>query len=265
MHKPVMLKNVIKNLDIKINSFYIDLTYGSGGHSNELNKYIQSHENLIMIDKCKKAYIYSLKYTKYSFNINFENLIKINKLFKIKIYDGIISDLGISSNQLLKQKNGIFRNKNNILDMRINKNEKIRAFDWINKVNKKELINIINFLGNENLAKTFSKKIINLRKNIKLFTTNDLKLTLNINKIFNIIRIFINNELTSILILLKNISCFIKKNGNYTIITFNSLEYKLIKNYLQKKKKYNTEKKITLLEIEKNISSRSAIMLNIKC
>lgn len=264
MHKPVMLKNSIKKLDIKINSIYIDLTYGGGGHSNEINKYIPNNINLITIDKCKKAYKSSIKNIKYSLNINFENLIKLNKLFKIKVYDGIIIDLGISTNQLLNHKNGISRNKNNILDMRINKNEKIRAFDWINKVNKKELLNIIKFLGNEKLAKQFSKKIINLRKNIKLLTTNDLKLTLNINKIFNIIRIFINNELTNILILLKNISYFIKYNGNCTIITFNSLEYKLIKNYLEKKKYIYKEKKITLLEIEKNISSRSSIMLNIK-
>lgn len=264
MHNPVMLKNTIKNLDIKINSFYIDLTYGAGGHSNEIKRYIKKYKNLIMTDKCKKAYKSSLTNIKNSFNINYENFAKINNLFKVKIYDGVISDIGISTNQLSKQKNGIFRKNNNILDMRINKKEKIRAFDWINKVDKKNLICITNFLSNKKIAIKFSKKLINLRKNISFFTTNDLKLTLNINKIFNIIRIFVNNELKSLLILLKNINCFIKNNGTYIIITFNSLEYNLIKNYIKKNKRSNTEKKISLSEIEKNISSRSAIMINIK-
>ena len=166
MHKPVMLKETIKFLDIKQDGLYLDLTYGIGGHSNEISKYLNKHGTLISIDKDTLAYILAKKSNKSNiFNMSFNEFKTESNFFKN--VDGIILDLGLSLEQIIDPKMGLSFYKNTHLDMRLNNKQKLWASDWINFVNEKDLKLFLNFFMEENISKIISKNIIIFRKKKK--------------------------------------------------------------------------------------------------
>lgn len=274
MHKPIMLKETIKYLDINAKDFYIDTTFGLGGHTKELLTYSNADTRIILFDKNKKAYLYSKNLIKKykninSFNIAFELFTLLSNCYKLKEYSGIIADLGVSSQQLLDSTIGLGNKTNSFLDMRVNSEQKIRALDWLNKATKNELIDIFNILSNKKLAITLTKNILHFKKTNTFRTSENLtsllqystikkKTISNLNKILNLIRIFINDDLKSLIILLKHISYFLKKNGILIIISFNSLEDRIIKKY--NKTITFTEKKPSINELQNNLSAKSAVM-----
>lgn len=265
-----MLQDIIKNSDLNTNLFYIDTTFGQGGHTKEFLKYTNDDSTLILIDKNIQAYNIAKKIIKntnnIALNISFELFSILSVFYNIKIYACIIIDLGMSTNQLLNKKKGLTYKKNGFLDMRFNKKQKIRALDWLHNIPNKTLFIIINILSNYMLPNTLKKIILTLKKTTNLITSYDLKNKIKnkyINKLFNIIRTFTNNELTTLIIFNKNINFFFNKNSKLIFISFNSLEDRIIKNYIKKYYYINyivtTNQKKIIKEIEKNISARSSI------
>ena len=182
MHTPVMLKETIKFLDIKQDGLYLDLTYGIGGHSNEISKYLNKYGTLIAIDKDTMSYILAKKQTnKYEiFKMSFNEFKTESHFFKN--IDGIIVDLGLSLEQIKDAKMGLSFDKNAHLDMRLNKKQKLRASDWINFVNEKDLILFLNLFMQENMSKILSKNILIFRKKKK--NKNIKRFMLHYNKIY---------------------------------------------------------------------------------
>lgn len=267
MHKPVMTKEVIKYLDIKPNGTYIDFTYGIGGHSNEILKYINKYGNLIVSDYDIKSYNLAKKNKKLkAFNFQFKKLYKIKVLNKNT--NGSIIDIGNSLNQIKNKKYGKSYEDKVPLDMRINLKQKLKANDYLNVIKKKDLLNfLLNFL-NENISKKIVKNILHLRKKKNIKISNDIQsiIPTNIkknNKIFNFFRILVNNELFNLNNLINNITNVTKKNSIVIFISFNSSEDEIIKKCLNNNY-YIEIKEITkrpnINELNANFSSKSAII-----
>ncbi|WP_343190085.1 16S rRNA (cytosine(1402)-N(4))-methyltransferase RsmH [Buchnera aphidicola (Astegopteryx bambusae)] len=300
-HIPVLLKEVIKFLKIKENGIYIDCTFGLGGHSKHILKKIGKNGYLYAIDKdpISTKFAKQIKNKNFMFiNDSFKNLIfHTNKLNITKKVNGILLDLGFSNNQIKDKERGFSFMLNGPLDMRFNQTTGKSAKDWINESDEKEIFKIIKKFGQEKFAKKIAKSIVNYRKKKKIVNTLELskiiKKNVNIKnrkknpatKTFQAIRIHINKELKCIKKILKDSLKILSNGGRLLIISFNSLEDKIIKNFMKKNSKnveipnklpitnkeieyLNSKKKLKLLkkilpskkEINKNIKSRSAIL-----
>lgn len=271
MHNSVMLNEVIKHLNIKSNGFYIDATFGAGGHSMKILKHLNFHGKITAFDKNIKLYknIQEKKNIN-KFNTSFDSLPQLSKSINIQIYDGIIIDLGFSTNQIKNPQLGFSFKKSNFLDMRFNESQKIRVIDWINNANSFEMADVFSFFGDKNFAYDLTATILKFRQTKIIKTSNDITKILNKtqynsssqNKLFNLIRIFINNEMLHLKTLINNIIYTLKKNAIIILISFNSLEDKISKNYLINNNNINFCYKIKPLstEINNNINARSAIM-----
>ncbi|BBA85170.1 ribosomal RNA small subunit methyltransferase H [endosymbiont of Sipalinus gigas] len=301
LHNPVMVNEVIDNLNIKNNSIYLDATFGTGGHTNEILKNISNDSKLISIDKDYMSLKLSKKINDNRFefiNCSFSELYNI--LYKKKILgkiNCILIDLGLSMYQIKNSGKGFSFMKDEKIDMRINDSYGISAYSWLKKASINNITYVLKNFGEEKYAKKIATEIIKRRnKNIFFNSTKDLANIISYikrnkrtrihpaTKSFQAIRIYINNEFYELNNILNNINNFLSKNGILLIISFNSLEGRIIKNkfkniendFLKKipfnnneynifNKKFNNIKMIKKIkpskeEINNNISSRSAIL-----
>ncbi|BBA84551.1 ribosomal RNA small subunit methyltransferase H [endosymbiont of Euscepes postfasciatus] len=301
-HNSIMKNEVIKYLNIINNGIYIDGTFGSGGHSLIILEKLSTNSKLFVFDKdinsinIAKLIKDSRFFYKHSSFTEIKNFLNKKKL--LGKVNGIIIDLGISKDQIFNSKRGFTFLKNEILDMRMDNTIGIPAFLWLKKASIKDINKVFNKFGEEyKYSKQISEYIYNYNKHntikytfelikiINLFHKKKYKRINNVTKYFQAIRIFINNELYNIKKLLSDIVDILDINGRLIIISFNSLETKIIKNFFNIKN-YNINniplhykdkrnfiniknnlymKKIIKLkpnkeEIIKNKSSRSAIM-----
>jgi 16S rRNA (cytosine1402-N4)-methyltransferase len=245
LHKPVLLKEIINFLNIKPNGIYIDCTAGGGGHSQSILEKIDSGK-LIAIDQDPEA-IYNLK-KKFSKKNNLyiiqSNFINIKeKLAEIGIYsiDGVLFDLGVSSYQLDNPERGFSYNKNCFLDMRMSKNG-ISAHDIINNYSEENLAKILKKYGEEKFCRKISRNIIKARAKNPIETTIELveiiknsvpasikRLKHPAKKTFQAIRIEVNKELENLEKGLNSVFPLLKSSGRLLVITFHSLEDRLVK------------------------------------
>ena len=252
MHKSVLLNETIENLNIKDNLIYVDATLGYAGHSREVLKRINKGF-LFAFAQDKEAIAYSeeiLGGLSSNFEIihsNFKNI--KNELSKrdIKGIDGIMFDLGVSSPQLDNGERGFSYHNNAKLDMRMNKEDEISAYDIVNNYSEDKLTDIFYKYGEEKYARSISKNIISNRKIKTIETTLELveiikqsvpaKYTRDSHparKVFQAIRIEVNKEIE---ILEKSIIDAIELlnvGGRICIITFHSLEDRIVKNVFKK-------------------------------
>jgi len=255
-HKPVMLKKSISSLMIKPNGIYLDLTFGGGSHSKEILSKLKSGK-LISFDRDPDS-IHIAKLIQHSSFIFINNNFKfIKSLLKDKIIgkiDGIIADLGTSSYQLDNPRRGFSIKKNSLLDMRLNQLKKNTAAGILNQYDKNNLKEM--FIKNSNIInnKLLIKYIIIYRFYKKINTTNDLiKIISKISpkknkfkyyaKIFQAIRMESNNELESLREMIKQSVEILKKNGRLVVISYHSLEDRVIKNFFKKGNFLNKIKK----------------------
>ncbi|WP_339044845.1 16S rRNA (cytosine(1402)-N(4))-methyltransferase RsmH [Candidatus Zinderia endosymbiont of Aphrophora alni] len=288
-HYPVLLKEVIKALNInhkRSNGIYVDCTFGGGGHSLKILKSLSNKGKLIALEKDPLSIINSkkIKDSRFSiFNTSFVNLEKILLKNNIKYVDGILMDLGISLMQINDINRGFSFKLNGFLDMRINNTQGLSAKEWLVKAEEKNIFNVIKKYGEEKYAFNIAKNIILYRKIKPILTTFQLSKIIQESikykkckghlstKTFQAIRIFINNELEELKIGLKIAFNKISKNGRLVIISFHSLEDKIVKKFMKSKLNFNIKKKkfsIKLFrkikpnrfEIFSNSHSRSAIM-----
>ncbi len=249
-HIPVMLNEIIKNLNIKKDGIYVDLTLGYGGHSKAILEKLSNKGFLVSFDKDQEAIKESrkklLKLDK-NFKIIYSDFKKIKEKLNeinIKKIDGIIADLGISSPQINKISRGFSYSKDAKLDMRMDQNQDLNAHKIVNNYSEIQLTNIFKKYGETNFANKISKNII---KNRPINTTFELvqlirkslpaKIVRKKNPakaIFQAIRIEVNQELESLKKMLSDSPKLLNKNGTLSIITFHSLEDKIVKNYFKK-------------------------------
>ena len=275
-----MVDEILHYLAPKKLKTYVDCTFGQGGYSKKILE--NADCKIVAIDRDKDAREYAdllkKKYPK-NFVFNPNNFSKIDHILDkndIKKIDGLIFDLGISNTQLNNPTRGFSFSNNGPLDMRMDiDNLDLTAQKIINEYDQQNLSDIFYHYGEEKKSRQIAKKIIEFRKKKQILTTFELvELIKKVNsykkkhpatRVFQALRIYINDELNELDITLKKSLLFLKKKGKIITVAFHSLEDKVIKNFFLRNKdflKILTKKPITPCEneIKLNPRSRSARM-----
>jgi len=252
-HIPVLYEEVIENLVLNPDGVYVDCTLGGGGHSEGILKHLSEKGKLIAIDQDENAIKFAQKrLEKYGnkleiYKENFSNIETVLYLAGCDKVDGILMDIGVSSEQLDNPERGFSYRYDAKLDMRMDVSSELTAYKVINEYDEKELSRIIYEYGEERAARRLAAYIVERRKEKPIETTFELvevirKVIKNKRKhpakqTFQAIRIEVNKELE---VLDKSIDSAVdclKKGGRLGIITFHSLEDRMVKNkfkYLEK-------------------------------
>ncbi len=280
IHKPVLLNEVIEILSPKKGDIFVDGTANGGGHTLAIWEKIKPSGKIIAIDKDKEA-TKSLQKKAKRKNIkivcasyaDLKNIIDKQDFGNIS---GILLDLGYSSFHIEKSKRGFSFQKDEPLIMRYDANkDELSAYDVINSMPEKELADIIYKYGEEKNSRKIAKKIVQKRKEKKIETSLELAEIIKsafskkrykihpATKTFQALRIFVNDELGELERFLPQVVDVLKKKGKLAVISFHSLEDRIVKRFLKEKKdvfKILTKKPITPSkeEIIKNPRSRSA-------
>ena len=244
-HKPVLLQELIDSLEIKKNGVYVDLTFGGGGHSREILKRLGEVGKLIAFDNDEDAERNIVDDSRFTFlRQNFIYLMQNLNFLKIGKVDGIIADLGVSSHQFDNKKRGFSFDSDYNLDMRMNKNQDKDAIEILNTYSKKQLADIFFYNGDLKNSRAISDLICDQRAkeqitNPKQFN-NILKTILPkgyenkiLARIYQSIRIEVNSEIDCLKKLLNQIPQVLKKNGIASIITYHSIEDRLVKRFFK--------------------------------
>tara|TARA_A100001011_G_scaffold338557_1_gene369455 strand:+ start:449 stop:1324 length:876 start_codon:yes stop_codon:yes gene_type:complete len=274
-HHPVMVDEILSYLAPEKFKTYVDCTFGQGGYSKKILE--NANCNIVAIDRDKDAIKYAellkKKYPKnFFFSINnFSRLDYILKKNDIKKVDGLIFDLGISNTQLNNPSRGFSFSNNGPLDMRMDiENLDLTAKRIINEFDQHNLSDIFYYYGEEKNSRQIAKKIIEYRRKKIISSTFELvELIKKVNnykkkhpatRVFQALRIYINDELNELDLTLKKSLLFLKKNGKIITVAFHSLEDKVIKNFFVKNKSFLnilTKKPVTPDEREKRTNPRS--------
>tara|TARA_Y100000590_G_scaffold132264_1_gene151116 strand:- start:429 stop:1346 length:918 start_codon:yes stop_codon:yes gene_type:complete len=246
-HIPVLTEEVIEFLLIKKNGTFLDVTAGFGGHSAAILEELNV-SSLIATDQDPEAirFLKSKFKTEERISIHQARFSELHKLFSANNFDGILADIGVSSYQLDTAERGFSFMKDGPLDMRMNQNMGEDASSWLNHASEQEISNIIWKYGEEKKAKRIAKAIVEARKSFKIRTTKELaeiileEIPRRFNdkkhpatKTFQAIRIFINNELEELDLLLDFTSKHLKIGGRTCIISFHSLEDRIVKRFFR--------------------------------
>ena len=247
-HEPVMLKECIEALNIKPDGIYVDGTLGGAGHSIEIIKRLSQNGKLIGIDRDEEALkAASSKLIDYKNVIyihgNHDNIQVILQDLNIKEVDGILLDLGVSSYQLDERARGFSYMGNSPLDMRMDPSTGITAKEVVNNYSKEDLAQILWKYGEEKFNKQIAKNICKIRKEKEITTTKELVQIIEntiprtkqkdghpAKRTFQAIRIEVNNEIEPLYKTITNSIHCLKQHGRLVVITFHSLEDRIVKN-----------------------------------
>lgn len=243
-HVPVLLNEVLAGLNLKNNSTYVDGTLGGAGHSTKI---LEAGDNikLIAFDRDSEAINYSkAKLERFNsrvtfVNQNYKTIVEYLNNLNIKV-DGVLLDLGVSSHQLDETKRGFSYKQDSPLDMRMSQSDKLTAEIIVNEYSKEQLANIIYNYGEERLSRQIADEIIKSRP---LKTTYELKEAVLrcanrfnrkeaqscVQRVFQAIRIEVNDELTGLYDLIVSLPSVVNKGGRIAIISFHSLEDRIVK------------------------------------
>ena len=252
LHKSVLLKESIENLNIKNNGIYVDATIGYGGHSKEILKKLDTGF-LYGFDQDDYAVDYSNKFLKEFGNnyliikSNFSNMKKELHNLGIDKVDGILFDLGVSSVQIDNEDRGFSFHKNAKLDMRMDRSSDFSAYDVVNTYDYNNLVRILRDYGEEKYAASIAKNIIKYRTDKSIETTFELvdiiKSSMPMKamrdahparKTFQAIRIEVNRELEVLETALEDAIDLLNIGGRLCVISFQSLEDRIVKNIFRK-------------------------------
>ena len=245
-HKPVLFDEVMENIISEGDAVYVDCTLGGGGHAEGMLERSSAESKVIGIDQDKEAINFTKeRLKKYGnkieiFQDNFRNLDTVIYLAGHNKVDRILMDIGVSSNQLDNLERGFSYRYDARLDMRMDRNLKISAYEVVNDFSEKEIADIIYKYGEEPKSRKIAKNIVEYRKNRKIETTLELSeiIIKSIGKsmkkhpskrTFQAIRIFVNKELEVLEEALDKAVSLLNNNGKLLVITFHSLEDRMVK------------------------------------
>ncbi|MDD3437422.1 MAG: 16S rRNA (cytosine(1402)-N(4))-methyltransferase RsmH [Candidatus Gastranaerophilales bacterium] len=255
-HYTVMPNEAVDMLECKDGLIYVDATLGGGGHSELILQKIQPSGQLISFDVDEDAVLAASERLKDYKNLtivkdSYTNIKKILQALKIKkITGGILFDLGASYHQLTKSERGFSFSKDAPLDMRFNQDNDFSAFDVVNSYSEADLVRIFSEYGEERFSKRIAKKIVEQRRVKPIKTTCELadlivhatpKIKSSIHpatRVFQAIRIEVNQELTNVKKILDDMLDLLDDGAIISIISFHSLEDRIVKNFF----KYHAQK-----------------------
>jgi len=244
-HVPVLLNEVIEGLRINPDGIYVDCTFGGGGHAKAILEKLSAKGKLVAFDQDSAA-INNLPADERLVFVshNFRHLQRFLRLAGITVIDGIMADLGVSSHQFDEAERGFSFRFNAELDMRMDQRQSLTAFDVVNTYTEQRLHKLFEQYGEVTNAKTLAKKIVEVRGTATLKTIDGFKNALreivkgNPNKyfaqVFQALRIEVNDELGALKEMMQQIPSLLKPGGRVAIITFHSLEDRLVKNFFRR-------------------------------
>lgn len=251
-HTSVLLKEVIEGLDIKANGIYIDGTFGRGGHSLAILEQLNKEGRLYALDKDQAAIAAGKAITDTRFHLQQGSFAEIEKWAKhwgiLGKVDGVLLDLGVSSPQLDDAIRGFSFLRDGPLDMRMDVEQELTAAQWLAVATEEEMTRVFKEYGEEAYGRAIARAIITERLERPLQTTKQLadlvtamipkakqwRLTKHpATRIFQAIRIYINRELEALELFLQQILPVLAVNGCMAVISFHSLEDRLVKRFIQ--------------------------------
>lgn len=253
-HQPVLLQETIENLKIKPEGIYVDGTIGGAGHAVEVCKRLSGSGRLIGIDQdadaieAARSRLIQYKERVTILRGNYCNLTEMLKQEGIQSVDGILLDLGVSSHQLDDAERGFTYREDVPLDMRMDRRQALSAREVVNDYDEKELYRIIRDYGEERYAKNIARHICRARQEQPIATTGQLTEIIRASipvkaraagghpakRTFQAIRIEVNRELEVLQDSLEGMIDFLNDGGRICVITFHSLEDRIVKNIFRK-------------------------------
>lgn len=275
-HQPVLLKEALDALNIQPQGKYVDGTFGRGGHAKEIAQRLGPEGRLLVMDKDPQA----IAVAKQLFADDERIIIakgsfamlkhKVAELNWIGAVDGILLDLGVSSPQLDDSDRGFSFRREGILDMRMDPESGRSATEWIAQVKEQELATVLREYGEERYAKRIARAIVKAREMQPITTTRQLaEIIAQANpkwetgkdpatRSFQAIRIFINNELEDLQACLAQVTDLLKTGGRLVIISFHSLEDRIVKRFIRDQAKgdrYPAGLPVTLAQLNPSLKA----------
>ncbi len=244
-HIPALLDESIEGLNIKPEGIYVDVTFGGGGHSKEILKKLEDGK-LISFDQDSDSIVNIISDERFVFvNHNFKYLKNFLKYYGFEKVDGILADLGVSSHDFDVAERGFSFRFNGDLDMRMNQKGKLKAETVVNEYEESELLRIMREYGEIDNARKVVAAIVKERQIKRIVDTHSLCEILRplipaksankyLAQIFQAIRIEVNQELNTLKCFLEDAADVLNPGGRLVIISYHSLEDRLVKNYLNK-------------------------------
>ena len=249
-HDSVLFNEVLKGLNIKSGGIYVDATLGRCGHTQGILNHLDSLGSVIGFDQDIDA----IKYAEINFSdprlelihSNFSNLNdELNKINLIGKVDGVLMDLGISSPQIDNADRGFSFNKDGLLDMRMDQSQRLTATEWLKETSEKEIADTLYQYGEEKRSRIIASTIKEYQKNSEIKTTLELANLISTvvkpgknkhpaTRSFQAIRIAINDELITLSEALNQTIDALDKGGRLAVISFHSIEDRIVKQFIQK-------------------------------
>ncbi|PUZ27467.1 16S rRNA (cytosine1402-N4)-methyltransferase [Chitinophaga costaii] len=243
-HLPVLLQEVVQLLPVNPAGTYVDATFGGGGHSRALLEKLNENGRLITFDQDEDAYANRLTDERVLFiPQNFRHLQRFLKLHNITAVDGILADLGVSSHQFDTPERGFSTRFEGELDMRMDQRQSLTAANLLQTYSEQKLQLLFQEYGEVTNAKTLAHTIFTQRRNMPLHTITEFKRMIHpvvkgnpakyLAQVFQALRIAVNDEMGALKDLLTQSAAVIKPGGRLAVITFHSLEDRLVKNFIK--------------------------------
>lgn len=243
-HKPVLLQETIDLLAIKPEGIYVDVTFGGGGHSNVILSKLTTGR-LLAFDQDKDALANTINDPRFQLiNQNFRYMTNFLRFYKALPVDGILADLGISSHQIDDPQRGFSTRFESELDLRMDQKSGFSAKQVVNTYNAEELKRVFKVYGELDNAYHIGQKIISARVNNEITSTSELKEVLKqyaekgkenkfFARVFQALRIEVNNEIQILQEFLTQTVQVLKPGGRLVVISYHSLEDRLVKNFMR--------------------------------
>lgn len=244
-HNPVLLKETVGGLNIVEDGVYVDVTFGGGGHSREILKQLGPNGKLFAFDQDQDALKNTIEDDRFTLiNENFRYIKQFLRFHGVKQVDGILADFGVSSHQFDEAERGFSIRFDSDLDMRMNQNEKLSAFHVINDYEEEKLKQVFYQYGELKQAPVMARTIVSQRKLEPIKTSGQLRDVMKrflpprrenkiLAQIYQAIRIEVNQELEVLKEFLLQTPELVKQNGRLSIISYHSLEDRLVKRFIR--------------------------------
>ena len=249
LHTPVLLKESVDYLVTKKDGVYFEGTLGFGGHTQEILNRLSKKGSVVSTDVdqnafdfCKEKFKDENRVKLYKFNFSLIDVIA--KIESLEFFDGILADLGVSSFQLESAAAGFSYSIQSELDLRLDKSLRKTAADFINQDSEENIADVIFKFGEEKNSRKISRQIVEVRKVRKIQTTDELKkiissvtspkyLTKTLSRVFQALRIYVNDELDTLKTFLENAVPLLNVGGRLVVISYHSLEDRIVKEFFK--------------------------------
>jgi 16S rRNA (cytosine1402-N4)-methyltransferase len=243
-HVPVLLQETLDGLQVKADGIYVDCTFGGGGHSKGILEKLGPKGRLFAFDQDHDAKANVPDDPRIIFvPYNFRHLERMLRLHQASPVDGILADLGVSSHQFDEPDRGFSFRFDGNLDMRMDRRQSLTAFHVIDTYSEQQLHRLFEKYGEVTNARTLARTIVAIRRSVSLNTIRNFKTALHsivkgnpqkwFAQVFQALRIEVNGELGALQDMLRQVPGLLKPHGRIAIITFHSLEDRIVKNFFK--------------------------------